>query len=153
MDKPAFAHEVRDALIHLYDHVYLQDRLLAGLLASGSSYEIRGRSLHRVLLEGIEALHPAADVPPRSAAWRPYRVLFYRYVEALNTQQIAEQLAVSPRQVRREHSRGVDMVVDLLWQRYTGLAHHEAQPPLLAETEAGSATPLCGRGEARHGTA
>jgi CheY-like chemotaxis protein len=117
MDKAVFAQQVRDALSHLYDHVYLQEHPLAGLLAPAAGYASRGRSLHRVLLETIEALRPAGDVPPRSAAWRPYRVLFLRYVEALDTEQISEQLALSPRQVRREHSRGVEMVTDLLWQR------------------------------------
>ncbi len=69
-------------------------------------------------MEAIEALRPADDVPPRAPAWRPFRVLFLRYIETLDTIQIAEQLAISPRQVRREHSRGVDMVVDILWDRY-----------------------------------
>ena len=120
MDKTAFAKQVKDALLHLYDHVYLQERPLAELLARSAECTGRGRSLHRALLETIEALRPGSDAPISSAAWRPYRVLFLRYVEALVSKQISEQLAISPRQVRREHSRGVDMVIDLLWQRCHG---------------------------------
>jgi CheY-like chemotaxis protein len=118
MDRNTFSQLVRDALAHLYDHAYLQRHPLAGLLIADSAQELGGLTLHRVLLEAIEALRPSPRVPSTAPAWRPYLALFSRYVDGLHPRQVAQELGISPRQFRREQLKGLEALTDLLWARY-----------------------------------
>ncbi len=104
IDRERFDEHVQDALAHLYDHLYLQTHPLAGLLAVGPTDHVRGRTLHRMLMEAIEALKPETSAPYRSLAWRKYRYLTLRYVEEVPPHEIAEELGVSQRQSRRDHA-------------------------------------------------
>ncbi len=106
----------REALSHLYDTAFLSRHPLAGHF-TGSPDEPPGQALHRVLLETIEQLRPPGRVPPTASAWRPYLALSLRYTEERTTQQIAQEIGVSLRQLRREHARGIQMFMDLLWER------------------------------------
>lgn len=121
MDRNTFSQLVRDALAHLYDHAYLQRHPLAGLLVADPAQELSGLTLHRVLLEAIEALRPSPRVPPTTPAWRPYLALFSRYVDGLHPRQVAQELGISPRQFRREQLKGLEALTDLLWARYLQL--------------------------------
>ncbi|MCS7222218.1 MAG: response regulator [Anaerolineae bacterium] len=148
MDRNTFSHLVKDALAHLYHHAYLQRHPLAGLLVADPTQELGGLTLHRVLLEAIEALRPPPRIPPTSAAWRPYLALSLRYVEGMEASQVAEELGISPRQFRREQQKGLDALTELLWARYQQLqAHpnHELSLSLLnAEVARLAAAPTAG---------
>jgi hypothetical protein len=56
----AFGRQVRDALLHLHDLLYLQTHPLARFVSSppGSRVANRGRELQRAMLEAIQALRP-----------------------------------------------------------------------------------------------
>lgn len=109
-----FNHLVRDALNHMYDHVYLQMHPLTRQLANRGTHETHGMTLHRVLMEAIEALRPPPATPATDAAWRPYYALHLRYVEGRDAQDAAAELSISPRQFRRDHARGVEALVEYL---------------------------------------
>lgn len=83
--------ELRDALAHLHDLPYLQTHPLAAGLAVGRS-STAGRALHARLVEAIEALRPPNGADPRSHAWRGYRILRLRYVEALDVGAVRGEL-------------------------------------------------------------
>ncbi len=121
MDRSTFTRLVREALGHLYDHAYLQCHPLAELLVPDSGQALGGETLHRVLLEGIEALRPSPRIPPTSPAWRPYLALYLRYVESMEASQVARELAISSRQLRREQVKGLEALTDLLWERHRRL--------------------------------
>jgi hypothetical protein len=70
-----FNHLVRDALNHMYDHVYLQVHPLTRQLSNRDEHEAYGLTLHRILMEGIEPLRPPPTTPVTDAAWRPYYAL------------------------------------------------------------------------------
>ncbi|MBI3958814.1 MAG: response regulator [Chloroflexi bacterium] len=118
IDRSAFEHLVREALGHLYDHAFLQIHPLSHLLMDQSADEA-GITLHRLLVEKIEHLRPVAFVPLTAPAWRPYMALYLRYVEGMNPAQVAEDLTISPRQLRREHLKAVEAIADLLWDEYS----------------------------------
>lgn len=118
--KALFTRQVKDALAHLYDYTYLQTHPLASLLVGDelTSQQTRGQELRRVLIQAIEALNPGPNVPFRSPERRGYASLFCRYVEGQSPAEIAQSLAISERQLRREHSQALEAVTSILWNQY-----------------------------------
>ena len=124
----AFTHYVQEALNHLFDHFYLQGHPLGALLARGAPPEARGRTVSKVLVQAIEELKPSADVPEQSLAWRKYKHLRLRYIEAREPEQVAAQFALSDRQARRDHHQALGSLVALLWARYCALNQPDTAP-------------------------
>jgi CheY-like chemotaxis protein len=78
------------------------------------------RKLRSEILDAIEQLNPSGNMPSRAKERRPYALLYGHYVQGMTTAELAEELAISIRQLRREHARAVDAVLDLLWERLIG---------------------------------
>jgi non-specific serine/threonine protein kinase len=162
------ARQVRDALRHLYDPVYLQTHPLtrrlradaAGPGPGGGAARVAGpdgAALRRCLLDAIAALQPPSappgatrgscgpggDLPGPGAAgtgaWRRYRLLDLRYVEGHDIPTVCRQLAVSRREYEREHRQGLDAVVSLLRSRWETGGAEPAPIPVLGRQEVGAA--------------
>ncbi|MCS6844096.1 MAG: response regulator [Caldilineales bacterium] len=119
----AFVQEVRQALQGLYDPIELRHSpLLArfGLERAPNP----GLALQETLIRAIQALKPPATVPPHTAAQRLFRILQYRYVEQSPQKEVANDLALSIRQLRRLENEAIALLADSLAQRY-GLAFAE----------------------------
>lgn len=133
MDKPArerLLKWLRDALNHLQDPGYLRHSPLATL------FGVANRSdtplvLRRILIESVESLEPAADASPDSRAWRIYESVFYRYVEGFSQENVADQLGISVRQLRREQRAAFEAMVCKLCEQF------DIEPQWSQETEAG----------------
>jgi len=112
-----FIHAVRTALAHLYDYAFLQNHSLGGLLDTAQTLDsvTRAQKLRRLLLDCVDTLQPDKDAP--GAAARACAILTYRYVDGLPVEEIQEKLALSRRQVYREHAKGIEAVASLLWNR------------------------------------
>ena len=112
-----FIRLVRSALAHLYDPAYLQNHPLVSTLDLdvNADHVTRAQGLRRVLLECIEALRPEGQEHAKAA--RAYVILTYRYVDDLSIEEIAGKLALSRRQVYREHRKGLEAVASLLRSR------------------------------------
>lgn len=112
-----FVETVRDALLHLYDLVYLQHHPLAADVARSESAHIgRGRLLRKLLLDAIETLHPPPGTASTSRAWRLYRILELRYLEGHDVVDAIKHIALSKSQYHREHYRALQAVASLLWE-------------------------------------
>ncbi len=114
---------VRRALSHLYDYAYLQSHPLALLLDADHSLDqvTRAQKLRRLLIECLEALRPnGARGPSPSDAMRAHAILTYRYLDGLTIGQIAGRLALSRRQIYREHEKGIEAVASVLADRLRG---------------------------------
>lgn len=108
---------IRDALNHLQDPSFLRRSPLAAM------FEVANRSdtpaaLQRVLAEAIQSLEPASGEPPDSRAWRMYESVFYRYVEGFSQQDVADQLGMSVRQLRREQRASFEALAYKLWDQH-----------------------------------
>ena len=99
MTDEVFIRHIQRALHHLYDPAELELNPLAGLL--GIRRGDVPSALRKALLDGIAALKPGPRVLSDSNAWRVYQVLCYRFEEQSSQEEVAAQMAVSPRQVRR----------------------------------------------------
>jgi CheY-like chemotaxis protein len=119
---PELTQLVRSALAHLYDYAYLQNHPLAFILDVERDLDkvTRAQKVRRVLLDCIEALRPQGRGDALSDAARAYAILTYRYVDGLSMEEIEEKLALSRRQVYREHAKGVEAVASVLWDRIRG---------------------------------
>jgi CheY-like chemotaxis protein len=116
---PEFIHLVRSALVHLYDYAYLQNHPLVFMLDVDRNLDhvTRAQKVRRILLECVEALRPQAADHDRAEAARTIAILTYRYVDGLSVDEIIDKLALSRRQVYREHAKGIEAVASLLWDR------------------------------------
>lgn len=128
--------EVRRALTHLYDSVYLQRSPLVACLRARSGEHIapgqEAKALRQALLEAIDELAPGGNVPLRSEERRSYAVLRGRYVDQRPMDELADALGISPRQLRRELRAGLEAVADVMARRMRWLP---ASPALDAEAE------------------
>jgi non-specific serine/threonine protein kinase len=117
----AFGRQVRDALAHLYDPAYLQTHPLIHLIPHDPSTRgvSAGGALRHLLLETIESLRPSgAQVGETTGG--SYQVLVRRYVEGVDAATIQAQLALGRSEYFREHRRGLEAVISLLWPCLAG---------------------------------
>lgn len=119
MDWNKFERLVRNSLCNLYDCAALETHALGAYFREPPEESVsRGQFLRRLLLEAIEQLRPAQSEPPSAqcapAAWRPYLILHGRYVEGASLQELQNRLALSERQLRREHRRAIHAVATIL---------------------------------------
>jgi len=137
----ALAHQVRNALAHLYDYAYLQNHPLAALVENAASLDqvTRAQRLRRLLLDCIEALRPRTQEVPRPSAARTHALLTYRYVDGLAIREIAARRALSERQTYRELRSGVQAIASLLQER---MAAQRDEAQLLAAAPTTPEDPL-----------
>jgi CheY-like chemotaxis protein len=117
MTEEQFLHHLRYALNHLYDPHYLHDSPLADLLGVTDRANAPA-GLRRILTEAIEALKPAGSPPSQARAWRIYELLFYRYVQQFNQQEVADQLGLSVRHLRREQQIALEELACRLQEQF-----------------------------------
>jgi CheY-like chemotaxis protein len=113
MNRKQFVASLRTALMQLDDLQSLARNPLVSLL-SPAGEEANPVALQRLLLETIEAMRQT----PGARAERHYDVLYYRYQEQLNQEEVAFQLGVSIRQLRREQNNAIELMADLLWAQF-----------------------------------
>jgi CheY-like chemotaxis protein len=75
-------------------------------------------TLRRILTDAIETLKPKADDPPRSHSRRVYDLLLYRYVQQFSQQEVANQLGMSVRHLRREQRAALETLAYRLWEQF-----------------------------------
>ena len=127
-------HYIRSALDHLYDPDRLRRSPLAALLGVAGRVDT-SLLLRQRLTEAIESLRPEANVPYHSPVWRVYEVLLYRYVQQLSQQEVADQLGLSVRHLRREQEAALEMLATHLWTQF------DVEAELGGEESEGEAVP------------
>jgi CheY-like chemotaxis protein len=112
-----FLRHLRYALNHLYEPDRLRQSPLAALVGVANRLDTF-LALQRILTEAIESLEPAADEPSHSRTWEIYEPLFYRYVQQLSQQQVAKQLGMSVRHLRRKEHAALEVLASRLWEQF-----------------------------------
>ena len=116
-----FVQVLEEALQHLHDPAGLNRSGLADWLA----LERNRRSplaLQNLIADAIETLRPGTAIPRHTPAWRYYHILSQRYLEHLSQEEIARNLSISTRHVRRIHPQAVEALASQLESRYQ-IAH------------------------------
>ena len=139
----AFVRDLRRALYHLYDPAELRNSPLVKLLGLQSKGPL---ALRDVLTDAITRLKPGTGMSPESDTWRTYRTLSHRFVEQFSQAQVASNLGLSIRQMRRLESRALRTLADALWSRYDLQASYTdqglAKEALDEEPQASTAEPV-----------
>jgi CheY-like chemotaxis protein len=125
LTREEFLRHLRDALNHLHDADYLRRSQLASLVGVAKRLDTSS-TVRRILTDAIASLKPHDDDPCYSHAWQMHDALFYCYVQRLSQRVVADQLAVSPRQLRREQHAALEALADRLCEQY-GL---QENPPI-----------------------
>jgi CheY-like chemotaxis protein len=122
---------IKDGLNNLFDFAVLETHpLLSNGITIPSNFSgNKGEFLKKVLLEAIENLKPAEkfydiNVPE----WRVYIVLVKRYLEGMNSFDVAKLLAMSDRQYRRYQKKAIQSVAIIIWNRFI-----QTTPELIVE--------------------
>ena len=128
-----FIRVLRDGLNHLYDPSFLRHSPLADLFGVGERFDTPS-ALQTILTRAIESLRPTSNTPNKPHAQATYDILLYRYVQQINQEEIANQMGISVRQLRRQQNVAVLELACRLWNQH-GLdsqpdyaAHHDAVP-------------------------
>lgn len=117
---------VRSALHYLYDPDQLRRSRLAELFSVANRADTPS-ALQRILTDAIQSLKPDPDESPESRAWRIHDALFYLYVCKYDRDQVAQQIGVSERQLRREQRAALEVLSEYFWKKYS-LGHAQTSP-------------------------
>jgi CheY-like chemotaxis protein len=117
MDREQLLLEIRSALLHLDDPVYLESHPLAARLSlvTQTSEASLGQLLRRTLRLAIEALDPGAGTPVSTPEARCYQVLHRYAIARQSVIAIASQLDISERQAYRALRRGIEALARILF--------------------------------------
>ncbi len=136
MDFDTFENLVKDALSNMFDYAALEIHPLinAGIRPPSDYKGPRGDYLKSVLLECINSLKPRdIDFDYFSIEWRSYVILSQRYIENVNSPELAKKLLLGERQIRRSQKKAIRAVALILWDRI-----HTQKDSLPDETETNS---------------
>lgn len=112
-----FLKHLRDALNHLYDPDRLRRNPLTSLFGVAGRFDAP-LAMQHTLTDAIETLKPEPDELPQSRQRRIYDLLLYRYVQQFSQQEVANQLGLSVRHLRREQAAALEALAFVLWEQF-----------------------------------
>ena len=111
--KAEYLRELQHVLRHLYEPGELRKSPFVGRfgidLRADTMLELR-----KILLDGIQKLKPQGRIIPTSKAWKIYTVLSLRFVEQFSQKQVAADLSIGIRQLRRLEILALEVLADVL---------------------------------------
>lgn len=115
---------LQHTLRYLYDPVELKHSPLIRFLAISSGDEASA-ALRHVLIETIRTLKPSASLSQSSKAWRIYNVLTYRFIEQSTQKQVASELGLGIRQLRRLEILALETLAETLAVRQASMSSRQ----------------------------
>jgi CheY-like chemotaxis protein len=112
-----FLNELRKALNHLYDPIFLGRSQLGNQFALVGSFD-RGPKLQRILENAISDLKPTQDQPRGAKTLVAYKFLSLRYLQQLDQKQVADQLNISRTQLFRVQQNALSTLGLALWEKF-----------------------------------
>ncbi|HMN30555.1 MAG TPA: hypothetical protein PKE45_20560 [Caldilineaceae bacterium] len=116
-ERPAFLHELQQALTSLYDPIQLRKSPLIRLLGLGHESD-PAAALRHLLVATIEALEPDEHVPAHTSLASSYHLLNQRYVEQFTQKEVADDFGLSVRQLRRWEKKALELLATRLVSQY-----------------------------------
>lgn len=142
MDRTVFNSLFKDLMAHIYDFAALETHPLATVLDIPEDFNAsRGHYIQQIVLEEIEHFQPMGkERSIDTIEWRPYLILHQRYVEGMSSQELADYLAISKRQMRRDHSKSLQALAGRLWDQVFQEQFSALEEKTADETRDGSQT-------------
>ena len=129
---------VRFALRHLYDPNALRLSPLLELFGLAQRVDPLG-SLRQVCISTIQSMEPPAETPTHSRLWRIYEILLYRFVQQCAQEEVADQLGISVRHLRREEREAIEVLAHRLAEKYKLEVDWAASPAATPSEDGGDA--------------
>lgn len=131
MNEQEFGGLFKDLVSHLYDYSTLETSPLMRMITPPADFGgRRGEYFRKLILDEIERFRPKGEESLwHSIEWRPYHILNGRYVDGVSTRELAQKLAISERQLRRDNSRALRALTGRMWERARALEERRVQPP------------------------
>jgi len=119
MDQKEFNSLFRDFITHLYDFSVLETHLLIGVINLPEGYRgSKGEYFRELIIDEIDRFKPQGKEGASLAMeWRPYHILYKRYVEGISLREISIDLSISERQLRRDNSRAFQALAGRIWDK------------------------------------
>jgi CheY-like chemotaxis protein len=123
MEEKEFNSLFRDLISHLYDYTVLETHLLTDVVNPPKEYGgSKGEYIREIIVEEIDRFKPEGKEESLGAMeWRPYYILFNRYVEGASLQALSQMLSISERQLRRDNSRALQALAGRIWEKLVSL--------------------------------
>jgi predicted DNA-binding protein (UPF0251 family) len=111
-----FEHDLRDSLAHLYDPTYQPPQLLWAVTRSDPKQGVQ--PLQAMLIQEIENLKPAPNVPLNARIQLIYNVLSCRYLQGLTQEEAAKCVGITSRTLRRVQQQAINLLAQRLWENH-----------------------------------
>jgi CheY-like chemotaxis protein len=108
--------ELRSALRNLYDPDELRENILIRSLVGNLNEN--AADIPHILIAAIEVLKPDSKSSLQSDAWRIYHTLSSRYIQQFQQREVAKELGLSLRQIRRQDNLAIRALGEYLWSHY-----------------------------------
>lgn len=133
MKREQFVAALRAALMQLDDYQNLRHSPLLPRLGQDATGTNLGGNPVALQQRLVAAIHALKDDPTTAHA---YPLLHYRYVEHLSQAEVAFQLGVSVRQLRRDQNNAIELLAETLWRQLP------STPRVAAPTDAHTDAPV-----------
>jgi CheY-like chemotaxis protein len=124
-----FFHILRRDLNHLYDPAHLRRSPLVEFFGLKNDVDAAYR-LQQLLVQAIEELNTPHSRSPHPINPNTYPILKNRYVLQASQMEVAGQLCMSDRQLRREQSMAVEYLATRLYKKYVQSSSAPNRPAL-----------------------
>ena len=109
---------VKFVAANLYDYAAIEKHPLTSQLIPQIAGSSRGEQVRQLFQEAISSLRPTGkDFTPALPEGRPFYILSQRYLEGVPLHELTVRLALSERQLRRDHHRALEALSVVLWDR------------------------------------
>lgn len=108
---------IREALNHLHDPAFLRKSPLAPAFGVSARSDTPS-ALRGILVSAVEGLKPLPDEPAGTRAWEVFQSLYYRYVEQFSQDDVARQMGISLRQLRRLQQSALEALAYRLAEQF-----------------------------------
>jgi CheY-like chemotaxis protein len=112
-----FQRILRTTLNHLYDPDYLRKSSFAVWLGVAERYDTP-TALRNILVDEIESLRPVDSSAHGGNDQQVYDILLFRYIQQSDPDEVAHQMGVSDRQLRRLQANALEILSYHLWKKY-----------------------------------
>lgn len=117
LDPQALQEALHRALYHLYEPDRLRQTGIASLLGVANRVDSYSK-LQGILIDAIGSLElPATDLV-NTRQNELYELLYFRFVQQMPQQQVARQLGMSTRHLRRREHAAIELLAEQLWQHH-----------------------------------
>ena len=120
MERQTFTSLFKDLISRLYDRIAVETHPLTAFFPLEEDLAVRrAEAVQHLIQAEIAQLRPEGkEILTQSPDWRSYLILQKRYVEGQDPHEIARSLFIGDRQFRRDHSRALQTLSTLVWQKY-----------------------------------